>query len=69
MKLILSPKDNVGKMVLEEVSAFCLEGNTLLVVFASGRTRNYPLEHLWYYESHVDYHKTLPLSTERSAGE
>ena len=61
MKLILSPKDNVGKMVLEDVTAFALEGATLLVVFKSGRTRNYPLQHLWYYESHVKYHKTKPL--------
>ena len=61
MKLILSAKDNLGKMTLEEVSCFTLEGNTLLVVFENGRTRNYPLMHLWYYESHVDYHKTDPL--------
>lgn len=61
MKLILSPKDNLGKMVLKKVSGFALEGETLLVVFKDGRTRNYPLIHLWYYESHVDYHKTKPL--------
>lgn len=61
MKLILSPKDNLGKMTLEDVSGFALEGETLLVVFESGRTRNYPLIHLWYYESHVDDHKTEPL--------
>jgi len=60
-KLILSPKDNLGKMTLEDVSAYALEGSTLLVVFASGRTRNYPLEHLWYYESHINYHTTEPL--------
>ena len=61
MKLILSPKDNLGKMVLTKVATYALEGDTLLVVFESGRTRNYPLMHLWYYESHVDYHKTEPL--------
>jgi len=61
MKLILSPKDNLGKMVLRDVSGFALEGGTLLVIFNSGRTRNYPLIHLWYYESHVDFHKTDPL--------
>jgi len=61
MKLILSPKDNLGKMILDDVDGFALEGNTLLVVFKSGRTRNYPLEHIWYYESHVDFHKTEPL--------
>ena len=56
MKLILSPKDNLGKMTLE-VSGYALEGNTLLVIFPDGSTRNYPLIHLWYYSSHVDYHK------------
>ena len=56
-KLILSPKDNLGKITLEGVSAFALEGGTLLVVFDNGDTRNYPLQHLWYYQSHVDYHK------------
>lgn len=61
MKLILSPKDNLGKMILEDVSGFTLEGETLLVVFKSGRTRNYPLMHLWYYESHVDQHRTKPI--------
>lgn len=63
MKLILSPKDNAGKMILEGVSGFALEGETLMVVFESGRIRNYPLIHLWYYESHVEYHKTQPLVT------
>ena len=61
-KLILSPKDNLGKMILEDAAAFALEGETLLVVFNSGRTRNYPLMHLWYYESHVDFHNTEPLA-------
>lgn len=61
MKLILSPKDNLGKMTLKDVATYALEGDTLLVVFKNGRTRNYPLIHLWYYESHVDYHKTEPL--------
>ena len=45
----------------EDVSTFALEGETLLVVFTSGRTRNYPLMHLWYYESHVGYHAMEPL--------
>lgn len=61
MKLILSPKDNLGKMILEDVRCFAIEGCTLLVVFNSGRTRNYPMIHLWYYESHTDFHKTEPL--------
>ncbi len=64
MKLRLSPKDNAGKMTLENVSGFAVEGPTLMVVFEDGRIRNYPLEHLWYYESHVEYHKTKPLTEE-----
>ena len=63
MKLIISPKDNLGKMTLDNVSSFALEGATLLVVFENGRTRNYPLCHIWYYESHIDFHKTEPLAS------
>jgi len=57
MKLILSPKDNVGKITLTDVRCFALEGNTLLVVFNTGVTRNYPLTHLWYYQSNTAYHE------------
>ena len=56
MELILSPKDNTGKMVLKDVKCFAVEGPTLLVVFEDGNTRNYPLIHLWYYGSHTSYH-------------
>lgn len=58
MDLILSPKDNLGKMILTDVDAFAVEGPTLLVVFKDGKTRNYPLVHLWYYESNVENHVT-----------
>jgi hypothetical protein len=57
MKLILSPKDNLGKIELTDVKGYALEGATLLVIFEDGSTRNYPLSHLWYYSSHVNYHK------------
>lgn len=56
MNLILSPKDNIGKITLENVSGFALEGATLLVIFEDGHTRNYPLIHLWYYRSHIKDH-------------
>ena len=56
MRLILSPKDNLCKIVLTSVETFALEGDTLLVVFEDGDTRNYPLQHLWYYQSDVDSH-------------
>ena len=51
MVLILSPKDCLPKITLENVECFAQEGNTLLVVFENGCTRNYPLVHLWYYQS------------------
>ena len=57
MELVLSPKDSVEMICLESVSSFGLEGETLLVVFESGETRNYPLRHLWFYSSHLDYHE------------
>lgn len=57
MKLILSAKDTICKCVLEDVRNFNLEKDTLLVVFNNGETRNYPLQHLWYYQSHVDNHR------------
>jgi len=64
MNLILSPKDNLNKIVLGNVHTFALEGATLLVVFDDGRTRNYPLEHLRYYQSHVEYHKGVVITDE-----
>lgn len=65
MILILSPKDNPNKVYLTDVETFTLEGDTLLVVFTSGMTRNYPLLHLWYYESHVGYHESaIPTAEE-----
>jgi len=43
--------DHIGKMRLEDVAGVSIEGGTLLVEFENGRTRNYPLIHIWYYES------------------
>ena len=57
MDIYLSPKDNLNKIKLTDVETFAQEGKTLLIVFKNGRTRNYPLEHIWYYESHVENHK------------
>jgi hypothetical protein len=52
MKLIISPKDNINKLELE-VETFAQEGRTLLVIFADGRARSFPMEHLWYWEGQV----------------
>ena len=63
MKLILSPKDNVNKITLDDVETFALEGETLLVVFTDGVTRNYPLIHLWYYQSRLSVDRSKPEKT------
>lgn len=60
MDLILSPKDNVNKITLHDVEVFALEGPTLLVVFTDGRARNYPLVHLWYYQSQQPEKRSRP---------
>lgn len=52
MKLIISPKDNINKIEVE-CETFAQEGCTLLVIFADGRARSYPMQHLWYWEGVV----------------
>ncbi len=60
MELILSPKDNINKLVLKGVETFAIEGSTLLVVYLDGRCRNYPMTHLWYWESKVPGNRSKP---------
>ena len=59
MKLIISPKDNINKITLD-IETFALEGPTLLVIFKDGKARNYPLEHIWYYQSEVPTDRSKP---------
>lgn len=63
MRLIVSLKNNLNKEVFDNVSYFEPEGETLLIVFFDGYTINIPLRHVWYYSSHVEYHK-IKLSGE-----
>jgi len=60
MQLTLSPKDNINKIELKDVETFCIEGPTLLVIFKDGRSRNYPLVHLWYYQSMTNLQRSKP---------
>lgn len=61
MTVIISPKDNANKLELKDVETFALEGDTLLIVFSDGRSRNYPLIHIWYYESQRPAKRTKPV--------
>ncbi len=60
MNLIISPKDNRNKILesgekrFENVKSFIPQGPTLEVVFVDGRTRYYPLEHIWWYGPEQD---------------
>jgi hypothetical protein len=63
MKLVISPKDNGNKLVLEDVETFMPEGPTLGVVFTDGVRRNYPLVHIWWYGPlHADPYRTKPCA-------
>ena len=53
MNLVISPINNINKLVLTNVETFYQENKTLLVVFNNGRCRSYPMEHLWYWEASV----------------
>lgn len=60
-RLTLSWKDDLNKAMIEDVAEYAIQGQTLMVALRDGTVSNYPLMHLWYYESHVDFHKTAPL--------
>lgn len=51
VKLLISPKDTIEKLVLEDVLTYSEQVNTLMVVFTDGRVRNYPFIHIWYYQA------------------
>lgn len=49
--LTLVPRDNFNPIVLQGVETFCMEGETLRVIFLDGRSRNYPIRHLSSWET------------------
>ena len=57
MRLILSPKDNLDKIVFDDVETYCQEGEWITIVFEDGRARSYPSRHVWYIEVHTDEFK------------
>ena len=56
--LKIKPKDSTAPVYYHNVLAHYTEGNTLAVLFQDGAVRNFPLQHIWYYESYHNREKT-----------
>lgn len=51
-------KDTTTPVMYENVLSHFLEGPTLALLFESGEVRNFPLIHIWYYETKQPREKT-----------
>lgn len=55
-------KDSTTPVYYDGVLSHFLEGNTLALLFEDGCVRNFPLIHIWYYETFQDREKTKVIS-------
>lgn len=62
MTVKIKPKDSTSPVFYENVVSHFLEGNTLGLLFESGEVKNFPLQHIWYYETKQPREKTRVLS-------
>lgn len=51
-------KDTTTPVYYENVVSHFLEGPTLALLFEGGEVRNFPLIHIWYYETKQSREKT-----------
>ena len=51
-------KDTTTPVYYEDVVSHFMEGNTLALLFKENVVRNFPLIHIWYYETQQDRFKT-----------
>lgn len=58
MRLILSPIDTMSKIEFLDVETYMCSRDVLFVVFKDGRCRQFPMVHLWYWETEVPSGKT-----------
>lgn len=58
MKVKIKLKDTTTPVFYQNVLSHFLEGNTLALLFEDGSVRNFPLIHIWYYETKQDRLKT-----------
>ena len=58
MKVKIKLKDTTTPIFYENVLSHFLEGETLALLFETGEVRNFPLMHIWYYETKQPREKT-----------
>ncbi|MFT6125805.1 MAG: hypothetical protein ACJAVA_000246 [Flavobacteriaceae bacterium] len=62
MKVKIKLKDTTTPVYYENVVSHFMEGPTLALLFEGGEVRNFPLIHIWYYETKQPREKTKVLS-------
>lgn len=58
MKVKIKLKDTTTPVYYSKVLSHFIEGPTLALLFENGDVRNFPLIHIWYYETNQSRHKT-----------
>lgn len=58
MTVKIKLKDTTTPVYYENVLSHFLEGPTLALLFEDNIVRNFPLEHIWYYETQQDRQRT-----------
>jgi hypothetical protein len=58
MTVKIKLKDTTTPVFYEGVLSHFLEGNTLALLFKDNIVRNFPLIHIWYYETQQDRFRT-----------
>jgi hypothetical protein len=58
MNVKIKLKDTTTPVYYENVVSHFMEGTTLALLFEGGEVRNFPLIHIWYYETKQPRDKT-----------
>lgn len=66
MTVKIKPKDTTSPVYYNNVLSHFLEGNTLGLLFEDGSVRNFPLVHIWYYETKQPRQKTETSSEQKT---
>jgi hypothetical protein len=64
MKVKIKLKDTTTPVHYDNVLSHFIEGNTLALLFDDGSVRNFPMIHIWYYETKQSRDKTKTPSEE-----
>tara|TARA_R110002050_G_scaffold125237_1_gene244780 strand:+ start:641 stop:853 length:213 start_codon:yes stop_codon:yes gene_type:complete len=62
MRVKIKLKDTTTPVFYEDVISHFLEGNTLALLFKDNTVRNFPLIHIWYYETKQERVATMTPS-------